>query len=162
MPIPAYATFKDNSGGDIKGSVKIAGREGSCEVMEFDHDVYIPTDMHQGGKVMGVRVHEPVRLVKAIDAASPYLYKACCRGETLAEVEIKWFQIDPTGAETEYFTHKLKDVKVAKVHALMPNTKDPDKERYVHLEEVSLVYSSITWKYTDGGVEFEDAWDKQR
>ena len=140
MPIPAYATFKDDSGGDLKGSVTIAGREGSSEVMEFDHDVYIPTDANSG-KLTGVRVHKPVKLVKSYDAASPYLYRACCKGQTLKEVEIKWFEIDETGAEKEYFTHKKKD-----------------KERYVHLEEVFLVYGKIKWKYTEGGLEFEDDW----
>ena len=64
MPIPAYATFKDDSGGDLKGSVTIAGREGTSEVMEFDHDVYIPTDANNG-RLTGVRVHRPVKLVKA-------------------------------------------------------------------------------------------------
>ena len=43
MPIPAYAKFKDDSGGDLKGSVTIGGREGTSEVMEFDHNIYIPT-----------------------------------------------------------------------------------------------------------------------
>jgi type VI secretion system secreted protein Hcp len=161
MPIPAYAYFKDDSGGDIRGSVKVSGREGSCEVMEFDHEVKIPTDPHNG-RLTGVRVHQPVKLVKSYDSASPYLYKACCNGQTLQEVEIRWYMIDDTGAETEYFTHKLKDVKVSEVRALMPNTKDPDKERYVHLEEVSLVYSSITWTHIDGGIEFQDDWQAAR
>ena len=157
MPIPAYATFKDDSGGELKGSVTIAGREGSSEVMEFDHDVYIPTDANNG-RLTGVRVHRPVKLVKSYDAASPYLYRACCKGQTLKEVEIKWFEIDETGAEKEYFTHKLENVKVSEVRAVMPNTKDPDKERYVHLEEVFLVYGKIKWKYTEGGLEYEDDW----
>ena len=125
--------------------------------MEFDHDVYIPTDANNG-RLTGVRVHRPVKLVKSYDAASPYLYRACCTGQTLKEVAIKWFQIDETGAEKEYFTHVLENVKVSEVRALMPNTKDPDKERYVHLEEVSLVYGKIKWTYAEGGLEFEDDW----
>jgi type VI secretion system secreted protein Hcp len=157
MPIPAYAWFKDDSGGDVAGSVTISGREGSSEVMEFLHDVHIPTDLNSG-RTTGVRVHQPVKLVKSFDSASPLLYQACCQGKTLKEVEIKWYSIDDTGAEKEYFTHKLENAKVASVRAIMPNTKDPDKERYVHLEEVSLVYEKITWKFVEGNKEFQDDW----
>jgi hypothetical protein len=56
------------------------------------------------------------------------------------------------------YVGRLENVKVSEVRAVMPNTKDPDKERYVHLEEVFLVYGKIKWKYTEGGLEFEDDW----
>jgi len=161
MPTPAYVWFKDDQGSDIKGSVQIAGREGSCEVMEFAHDLHIPTDPHNG-RLTGVRMHSPVTLVKSYDAASPYLYKACCEGQTFKEVVIKWYTIDDTGTEKEYFIHKLEDAKVASMKARMPNTKDPDKERYVHLEEVALVYGKITWTYPDGSLEYVDSWTAEK
>ena len=161
MPTPAYAWLKDDKGGDIKGSVQIAAREGSVEIMEFEHTLHIPTDPHTG-RLTGVRMHSPIILTKAFDSASPYLYKACCEGATLKEVTIKWYAIDDTGTEKEYFIHKLEHVKVAKMEAIMPNTKDPDKERYVHLEKVSLVYGKITWTYVDGNVEYVDEWTAQK
>lgn len=157
MPVPSYAWLQDDQGGEIKGSVQIADREGTIEIMEFHHDVHIPTDPHTG-RLTGVRMHSPVTLVKAYDASSPYLYKACCEGQTLKQVEVKWYAIDETGTEKEYFVHKLEDVKVSSVKALMPNTKDPTKDRYTHLEEVSLVYGKITWLYVDGSLEYTDAW----
>jgi type VI secretion system secreted protein Hcp len=161
MPTPSYAWLKDDKGGDLKGSVEIAGREGSVEIMEFHHDLHIPTDPHTG-RLTGVRMHSPVILTKAFDASSPYLYKACCEGQTLKEVRIRWYAIDDTGTEREYFTHILEHVKVAAMKAFMPNTKDPDKERYVHLEEVSLVYGKITWVFVDGNVEYYDDWTAQK
>ena len=161
MPTPAYAWLKDDQSGDINGSVAIVGREGSCEVMEFIHDLHIPTDPHTG-KLTGVRMHNPIILTKSYDAASPYLYKACCEGQTLKSVEIKWYNIDETGTEKVYFTHRLEDVKVASMKAKMPNTKDPEYERYVHLEEVALVYGKITWTYTSGGIEYSDSWTAQK
>lgn len=157
MPTPSYVWFKDDQGGEIKGGVQISGREGSSEVMEFHHDLHIPTDPHTG-RLAGVRMHNPIIIQKSFDAASPYLYKACCEGQTLKEVIIKWYAIDDTGAEKEYFIHKLEEVKVAAMKGYMPNTKDPDKERYVHLEEVSLVYAKITWTYVDGSLEYMDSW----
>jgi len=157
MPIPAYAWFTGTKSGEMKGSVAISGREGSSEVMEFDHQVYIPTDK-SSSKLTGTRVHEPLKLVKSFDSASPLLYQACCSGELLSQVIVRWYQIDPNGRETEYFNHTLKNAKVAGVRAVMPNTKDPDKERYVHLEEVSFTYEVITWTHTDGNITARDSW----
>jgi type VI secretion system secreted protein Hcp len=157
MPIPAYMWMKDETGADVKGSVEVAGREGSVEVIEFHHEVRTPTD-RDTGKLTGTRKHESLSVVKAFDASSPYLYKAVCEGQTFKEVEIKWFRIDETGAETEYFNHKLENVKICSVKPVMYNVKDPSKERYVHLEEVSMRYETITWTYLDGNLQASDSW----
>ncbi len=161
MPTPSYAWIKDNTGADIKGSVEIADREGSIEIMEFHHNLHIPTDPHTG-RLTGVRMHSPAVMIKAFDHSSPFLYKACCEGQTLNEVTIKWYTIDESGTEKVYFIHKLEHVKVAAMKAFMPNTKDIDKERYVHLEEVSLVYGKISWVFVDGNVEYVDEWTAQK
>jgi len=161
MPIPAYMWMKDDAGNVVKGSVDVAGREDSVEVYEFEHEVRIPTDSDTG-KLTGTRKHEAIRLVKAFDAASPYLYKAVCQGQTYKEVMIKWYRIDDTGTETEYFNHKLEGVKICGVRPLMYNVKDPSKERYVHLEEVKMRYQKITWTYTDGNLQASDSWKEER
>ena len=70
------------------------------------------------------------------------------RGPDLQKVEIKWYRIDDTGTETEYFNHKLEGVKICSVKPIMYNVKDPSKEKYVHLEEVQMRYQKITWTYT--------------
>lgn len=157
MPTPAYAYFIDQEGNEIPGSVEIAGREGSCEIMEFDHDLEIPTDPHSG-KLTGVRMHSPITFIKPFDQASPLLYRACCEGQTLSEVTIHWYQIDDTGTEVEYFRHTLEQAKVSNMEAIMPNTKDPQKKQFTHLEKVSLVYGKITWLFVDGSLEYTDAW----
>ena len=139
----------------------VAGREGSVEVIAFEHQVRTPTDAHTG-RLTGTRQHEGVKIVKAFDASSPYLYKAVCEGQTFQEVEIKWYSIDDTGTETEYFNHKLEGVKVCSVKPIMYNVKDPSKERYVHLEEVEMRYQKITWTYVDGNLQASDAWKEGR
>ncbi len=161
MPIPAYMWLKDDSGTPVEGSVDVAGREKSVEVYEFEHEVRIPTDPDTG-KLTGTRKHEAIRLVKAFDAASPYLYKAACEGQTFSEVEIKWYRIDDTGTEMEYFNHKLEGVKVCSVRPIMYNVKDSSKERYVHLEEVQLRYQKITWTYAEGNLQATDSWKDGR
>jgi len=140
----------------IVGANTRSDRSDSSAVIEFDHSVYSPTDK-QRGIVSGARVHGNVELIKEIDTASANLYKACCNGETLDELKILWYRINPTGQEEVYFTHTLTKVKVAAVEQILPNTKDPSKEQYRHLERLKLLYEKINWKHEDG-YEFEDAW----
>jgi type VI secretion system secreted protein Hcp len=161
MAIPAYAWFKDDGGADIKGSVDIEGRQGSVEIVEFDHQVRIPTDANTG-KLTGTRVHEPMTLVKQVDSSSPYLYKAVTSGQTLQSVEIKWYMINPAGQEVEYFNHKLDKVKVISVKPVMHNIKEPSKEKYNHLEEVEMRYEKVTWTYKDGNIIHADSWNEGR
>jgi type VI secretion system secreted protein Hcp len=149
--------MKDNSGKSVDGSVDVAGREKSVEVLEFEHEVRMPTDPDTG-KLTGTRKHEAIRLLKAIDASSPYLYKAVCMGITFNEVVIKWYRINDAGAETEYFSHKLEGVKICSVRPIMHNVKDSSKEKFEHMEEVQLRYEKITWTYADGNLQASDAW----
>ena len=160
MPTPAYMWMKDPSGADVKGSVDVKGREGSVEILEFEHEVRTPTDPDTG-KLTGTRKHESVRFQKAFDASSSYLYDAVCKGKTYKEVVIKWYQINAAGVETEYFSHKLEDVRICSVRPLMHNVKDPSKEKYAHMEEVEMRYAKITWAYADGNLQASDAWQEK-
>jgi type VI secretion system secreted protein Hcp len=141
----------------IVGSNTKGGREGTSAVIEFNHSVYSPVDA-QMGRVSGARVHAPAEIIKEMDTSSASLYKACCTGETLDELKVEWYRI-VDGKETLYFTHTLTNVKVASVEQILPNTKDPSKEQYVHLERLKLLYEKINWKHEEG-YEFEDAWSE--
>jgi len=161
MAIPAYMWITDDQGNEIRGSVTIADREGTVEVLGFEHEVRIPTDQDTG-MLTGTRKHEPVQILKAYDSASPYLYKACSNGQTLREIRLAWYTIDDTGTEKEYFRHVLEDVKVTSVNPVMHNVKDLDKERFPHLESIKCRYGRITWSYVDGNIEFSDSWNEGR
>jgi type VI secretion system secreted protein Hcp len=152
MPVPAALYYSNG----ITGSNPIKGREGSSEVIEFDHTLRIPLDQHMG-TISGKRVHAPVKVTKTIDTATPMLYQACAEGKTIDELSIEWYRINDQGIEELYFTHTLKKVKVSEVKAVLPNTKDPSLERLTHLEEVSLMYERIEWKHEEG-YEYMDAW----
>lgn len=161
MAVPAYMWIKDDGGADIKGSARIQGREGSVEVVEFSHAVEIPTDGNTG-KLTGTRIHKPLIITKEFDASSPYLFKAVTSGQTLKSVELKWYQIDDSGTEKEYYNMKLDGVKVVGVSPVMHNIKDPAREKYNHLENVSLRYEKITWTYKDGNIIHSDSWNEGR
>jgi type VI secretion system secreted protein Hcp len=153
MALEAALYYSDG----IVGANTKGGREGTSAVYEFTHQVYSPLDK-QMGVVSGARVHGAVEVIKEIDTASANMYKACCTGETLDELKVEWYRI-VDGAETLYFTHTLTNVKVAAVEQILPNTKDPSKEQYRHLERLQLLYEKINWKHEEG-YEFEDAWSE--
>lgn len=161
MAVPSYIEIFDDQGNKIEGSVTIEGREGTCEVVEFQHEVRMPIDADTG-QITGTRKHEPFVFTKGYDAASSYLYKAVANGQTLKKMVMTWYKIDDTGTEREYFRHTLEDVKITSVNPKMHNVKDLDKERYPHLEQVSCRYGKITWTYADGNIEFSDSWTEGR
>jgi len=154
MPIPAYMWINE---GKIEGGCTVGGREKSIEVLEFNHEVRIPTDP-DNGQLTGTRKHEAFRIVKAFDKSSPLLYKAVCEGLTYDTVKLDWYKIDDEGVEVLYFTHLLEQVKVCSVRPVMYNVKAKEFERFVHMEEVSLRYGKITWEYPDGGFQHSDSW----
>lgn len=158
MAIPAYVELYDDQGAKVEGSVKIAGRVGTVEALSFEHAVSIPTDPHSG-QLTGTRKHDAMVFLKKVDKSSPYLYKACCKGQTFKKVIILWYDIDDKGSEQEYFRHELEDVKITSVEPEMHNVKDMDKERYPHLEKISFRYAKIKWLYKDGGLEYTDSWN---
>ena len=65
---------KDDGGADIKGSVDVADREGSIDVVSFMHGLNIPTDDFTG-KLTGVRVHSAMEIEKEPDSSSPVFIK---------------------------------------------------------------------------------------
>ncbi|WP_404991574.1 Hcp family type VI secretion system effector [Cupriavidus pauculus] len=160
MAIPAYMWIKDDGGADIKGSVTVSGREGSVEVVAFDHGVHLPTDSNTG-KLTGTRVHKPVVLTKETDASTPYLYKAVTKGQTLQSVQIRWYKIDDSGKEQEYFNTRMENVKVVGVTPRMLDIKNPAFEKHNHLEDIELRYEKITWAYMDGNIIHDDSWNER-
>lgn len=157
MGIPAHMWLKDDGGADIKGSSTVQGREGSIEVIGFGHGLSLPIDPN-AGKITGVRSHSPMTIEKDFDAASPYLYKAIAKGQTLQSAELKWYRINDAGNEEVYFIMHLEGVKVASINPGMANIKLAGMSQLNHVESVSLMYRHITWHYKDGNIKFTDDW----
>ncbi|WP_407669451.1 Hcp family type VI secretion system effector [Paraburkholderia heleia] len=75
---------------------------GSIEVVGFSHGLNLPVDSSTG-KITGARSHSSMRIEKEFDAASPYLYKAVAKGQTLKSAELKWYRINHASQEEVYF-----------------------------------------------------------
>lgn len=155
MPLECAAWFSDG----IAGSNEKGGREDSSVVIELNHEIYKPVDT-QMGIVSGTRVHGSVDLVKEVDTASIPLLQALCQNTPIASVEIKWYRVTDTGSEELYFTQLLEGVKVAAMETILPNTKESKKEKFRHLERLSLLYEKITWTHEEG-FEYYDAWKEE-
>jgi type VI secretion system secreted protein Hcp len=158
MAIPAYLWLKDDGGADIRGSVDVHGREGSIEIIAFNHHLMIPTDSSTG-KLTGTRIHGPMSLQKVFCSASPYLYRAVSTGQTLKSAEIKWYEINHAGQEEEYFNMLLENVKIVSINPIMVNIKSEIRQN--HLENIEIRYEKITWKYCDGNINHSDSWNER-
>jgi len=144
----------------IPGSVSVAGREGSVEVLEFNHKVYLPTD-RDDGSITGTRKHEAMVVHKAFDKSSALLYKKVCTGETIPKIEVQWFEITDQGEEKLYYRQELQNCKIASVRSYMHNVKDRTKEQFVHQEEVTIRYEKIAWTFLDGNLLHADEWNSR-
>lgn len=160
MSIPAYLWLKDDGGAGIKGSVEVAGREGSVEVLGFGHGLHLPTD-NITGDVTGTRIHAPLTFEKEFDLSSQYLYKAEAKGQALNSVEIKWYSINHMGQEQEYFNMFLENVKVISICPVMHGCKSPAMEKHNHLEIVGRLIEKITWKHCGGNIISSDSWGER-
>lgn len=158
MPVPAYLWLKDDGGADIKGSVDVKDREGSIEIIGFSHGLNLPVDS-VNGKITGTRSHSAMLIEKEFDSASPYLYKAVAKGQTLKSAEIRWYRINYAGQEECYFVMTMTGVKITGINPGMPNVKLAGNTQINHIESLSLMYEKITWRYVDGNVEYTDDWN---
>lgn len=157
MAIPSYISITDENGAIIKGGSKVNGRENDIEVLSFTHNLYLPSD-GSSGRLNGSRVHKEISFEKEFDSSSPYLYKALSTGSMLKNALIKWYRINESGSEEEYFHIKLSNVKITSITPTMYNIKEPDKIYFNHLESICMRYEKITWIYLDGNIQFTDQW----
>ncbi len=138
------------------------GRENSIECVVFNSSVKTAREAGSG-MATGRRQYEPIRILKRIDKATPLLYKALCEN-TVIEGVFKFFRPNPTGDGTteQFYTVTIKQGRIASVSQQVPNCIQPATVTDPPLEEVTFVFHTIAWTYTNGGVTHEDTWNAQR
>jgi type VI secretion system secreted protein Hcp len=160
MAIPAYLWLKDDGGTAIRGSVDVAGREGSIEILGLNHGVMLPTD-NGTGKPTATREHAPFSFDKEIDASTPCLYRAVTSGQKLQSAEVKYYRIDDAGQEVEYFSTLMEGVTVISAGPVMYDIHSAYGEKRHHLNLVEFIYEKITWRYVDGNIIHSDSWSER-
>jgi len=156
--------FLKANGKDIKGesTQTSLGREGSIECISYEQEV-ISAREAGSGIASGRRQYTPLKVVKRVDKASPLLIKALTDNEVV-EGTLKFFRPNPTGDGTteQFYTVAFKSGRINSVKQLVPDTLVPASSTAPMLEEVTFVFHTINWTFTNGGVSHEDTWDKQK
>ncbi len=148
------------NGKDVKGdsTQESLGRKDSIECVSYEQGVQTAREAGTG-MMTGRRQYQPLKILKRIDKASPLLYKALTQNENI-EGTFKFFRPNPTGDGTteQFFTVAIKEGNVAAIREVVNNTLDKALVDYPPMEEVTFVFRTINWTYTNGGVQHEDQW----
>ena len=145
------AQCEGQSQGEIEGDATMKNFEGWMNVFGFGHGVVVPFDATTGQR-SGQRRHQPLRLYKAIDKATPKLYRALVTGESV-DCVVRFFQTSKqVGTMVNYFTIELENAFVSDI------TAASGSEGAGTREVVSIVYQKITWTYENGGITTTDDW----
>jgi type VI secretion system secreted protein Hcp len=156
--------YLKTNGTEIKGesSQHSLGREGSIECVYFEQAVKTAREAGSG-MATGRRQYEPLLIRKRIDKSSPLIAKALVENHVI-EGSFKFFRPNPTGDGTteQFYTIAIKQGRIASQKQIVPDTIVPATSTEPPLEEVSFVFHTISWTYTNGGITHEDTWDQNR
>jgi len=156
--------FLKANGTDIQGeSTQVSlGRENSIECVYYEQEVKTAREAGSG-MATGRRQYEPLKIRKRIDKSTPLLAKALCENQVI-EGTFKFFRPNPTGDGTteQFFTVVIKAGRIASQKAWVPETMTNANQALPPQEELTFVFGSINWTYTNGGVQHEDTWSGQK
>ena len=151
--------------GGIPGEVTQKGREGQHSILAYSHEIVSPRDP-QTGLPTGKRQHQPFRVVKLVNRASPVLLSVLAGNELLTSVVIDiWTptfgSITGAGSESKILSYTLTGAQLVSIRSWMPNQSDAAATNYPPAEELSFVYKKIEVTFHNGGVVGEDDWAYQ-
>ena len=131
--------------GDIKGESTDKDHKDWVMITQFDHEVTQPPSVTQktaGGRTAEAVQHSEFSIVKLVDAATPKLYEAACKGTHIPEVTVECWRAG--GDPIKYYEIKLKEVLISGVVA----NGDPTAQHGFPTETVKMTYGAIEWTYT--------------
>jgi type VI secretion system secreted protein Hcp len=159
----SVSLFLKLNGTDIEGESTIAERGGvdvskSIECVVFEQTSLTPRDPTSGRSAVGQRQHQPIKLTKRVDKASPLLMQALCQNQ-VADAEFKFFRPNPEDGTTQHFyTVKASGGRVTSIRGFIESTLEQENAHEPPLEEVEITFNKCQWTCVAGGTEFEDDW----
>ena len=152
------------NGTDIKGesTQESLGRKDSIECLYLEQAVRTAREAGSG-MATGRRQYEPLMIRKRIDKSSPLIAKALVENQKI-DATFKFFRPNPTGDGTteQFYTIVIKQGRVNSQKQYVPDTIVPATSTEPPMEEVSFVFHTISWTFTNGGITHEDTWDQNR
>lgn len=149
-----WMTLKIN-GEMVEGDTLHYARKGQIELLHFEQSVMTAREAGSG-MATGRRQYQPLLIRKRIDKSSPLLMKALTEN-AVVEAQFGFYRPNPTGDGTDerFYEVAIQGARVADIK-IVQNASDPP------MEEVTFVFHTIRWTYTNGGVTHEDTWSQQR
>jgi type VI secretion system secreted protein Hcp len=140
MAFDAFVNF-----GDIKGECTDKNHKDWVMITSYTQSVTQPASVTQktaGGRSAEAAHFSEFSIEKLIDAATPKLFEACCKGTHLKEVDIELVRAG--GDPVKYMEIKLKEVLISGVihHA------DSTGAAQFPTETVNMTYGAIEVTYT--------------
>jgi len=152
------------NGADIKGeSTQVSlGRKDSIECLYLEQAVKTAREAGSG-MATGRRQYEPLLVRKRIDKSTPLIAKALVENAKI-DGAFKFFRPNPTGDGTteQFYTIEIKNGRVASQRQFVPDTIVPASSTEPPQEEVTFVFHTIKWTFTQGGISHEDTWSENR
>jgi type VI secretion system secreted protein Hcp len=131
-------------------------RQDSIECLSFSQAASLPTDAATT-MATGRRQYDPITIRKRVDRSSPLLIPALARNQ-VAEGTFRFYRPNPSGDGTtqQFFTVEFRKGRIVHYRLIVPDVLDPSSAPLPAMEEVRIVFQTITWKYEPLGVAFED------
>ncbi len=152
--------FLKINGNAIKGesTQTSLGRQDSIECIRYEASVTSAREAATN-MVTARRQFSPLKITKRIDRSSPLLLKALSDNAKVEGV-FKFYRPNPSGDGTteQFYTIEIKEGNVASVKELVPETIAAATAGEPPQEEITFVFKTITWTYTNGGVTHTDSW----
>ncbi len=151
------------NGADVPGDSSITSmdREDSIECVFFQSAVRTGREAGSGMST-GRRSYEPIVFRKRIDKATPLLYRALVNNEVI-EGTFKFYRPNPDGDGTteQFYTIEVKGGRISSFTAVSPDSIDPASSTHPPLEEISVMFETISWTFEPSGSMHQDSWREQ-
>lgn len=150
---PALLSLKAN-GVEIVGDSTSPRSRNAIECLYYEQGLAIARES-ASGMATGRRVYRPIVIRKRIDRSSPLLAKALVNNE-LIEGTVQFLRPDPrgTGTAQPFYSVTFKQGFISNIQQvnepLNPDGMD------MPLEDVTFIYSQISWTHVPTGTRFED------
>jgi type VI secretion system Hcp family effector len=143
MALHAYIRIGD----DVPGECLLKGHEDWIEVIEIQHSITSATPKIKGALLIE---HQPLKIRKLIDRASPLIRGKCSEGSHIRQVTLDIMR--PSEANLFCMMNvELRDVVISAVDFAATRDRHDDPSEWV-----SFVYNEVIWTYhtmrEDGGL----------
>lgn len=141
MAFNAFANF-----GDIKGESTDKDHKDWVMITSYKQSVTQPPSVTQktaGGRSAEAATFSEFSITKLMDAATPKLFEAACKGTHLKEVDIELLRAGGD-SPVKYMEIKLKEVLISGVI----HDADPKGDAQFPTETINMTYGAIEYTYT--------------